>query len=143
MIYKIHIFLLTCWYIICVSRFRSTNVNIRVKSATSTSKSCRIAPTPVTYCICKPSVLNIIIYAQMNLNTLASSFSSAPFLQYISHFSVSASMKVEIQWLDKADLRNDPNHPQICQLVVVSKNTRSNSSNHKNQQIDQRCQFCT
>ena len=40
-------------------------------------------------------------------------------------------------------LRNDPNHPQICQLVVVSKNTRSNSSNHKNQQIDQRCQFCT
>ena len=40
-------------------------------------------------------------------------------------------------------LRNDPNHPQICQLVVVSKNTRSYSSNHKNQQIDQRCQFCT
>ena len=49
MIHKIHIFLLTCWYIICVSRFRSTNVNIRVKSTTSTSKSCRVAPTPVSW----------------------------------------------------------------------------------------------
>ena len=155
-------------------------MNLRFKSATSASKSCRVTPTPVTYNIYKyfinfmricskffgtygtgkPSVLNCIIYAQMYLNSLPLSMISekktfklclkkhfeckfstiensnytfsllpVPFCQHFFQSSVSASMKVEVQRLDKATLREDPNHPKICQLIIVNHKTSPNSSN--------------
>ena len=150
-------------------------MNLRFKSATSASKSCRVTPTPVTYNIYKyfinfmriclkffwtygigkPSVLNCIIYAQMYLNSLPLSMISekktfklclkqhfeiensnefflllpVPFCQHFFQSPISASMKVEVQRLDKATLREDPNHPKICQLIIVNHETSANSSN--------------